>query len=375
MKLLRLIPIIFATVFILSGCSKKFSLIRGTDISGSEWPFSRKSIESRASINSDFSGNLNLKWEKKAPNSPAGPLTIGAGKLILPGIKGRVCFYDIENGKYLGRYDARRGVQTGIIVVDSLAYFGVSFPQNQFICLNLHNRSRLWSLPIKDITGSPIIIDNQLYVVSALGRIYSLDYMNGDIIWKDSVGAKCLSGPSGHDNMVYFPCDDGNLLAYEASTGKRMFKSELGEPLVNKAVIGQNVYVAGSEGTFFALDAREGRVIWQTKFDNPIWTSPALQGDRLYFGDSGGLLRAIDRITGEVVWEFGCEGVILSSPIIVGNYVIFGSLDKHLYCLEKDTGKLASSREFKNDISLPALSDGQSIFVASRDGSVHCFGD
>ncbi len=375
MKLFRFFTVVFAIVLGLSGCSRKFSLHRGSEIVESEWPFSRKNIEAHASINSDFDGNLNLKWEKKAPNAPAGPLTIGAGKLIFPGIKGRICFYDIESGKYLGRYDARRGVQTGIIVVDSLAYFGINFPQNQFICLNLYDRDRLWSLPIKDISGSPIIIEKLLYVVSASGRIYSLDYMNGDIVWQDSVGAKCLPGPSGHGNVVYFPCDDGKLLAYEASTGNRLFQSDLGEPLVNKVVIGQNVYVSGSEGTFFALDAIDGRIIWQTKFDNPIWTSPALHGDMLYFGDSGGKLRSIDRITGEIIWEFNCEGVILSSPIIVGNYVLFGSLDKHLYCLEKDSGKLISEREFKNDIILPVVSDGQSIFVASRDGSVFCFGD
>jgi len=373
---LRIYIFIFAAAgLILSGCSKHFSLAR-TEINAPEsWPFPRQDIQARANIDSDFKGQLNLQWEKKNSEAPLGPLTIGAGKLIYCGSRHRIFFYDLETGDYLGMYKAKRGVQSGVVVADSLAYFAVGPTKNELICLNLLNTKVLWAYGLKDVTGTPIIIENRIYAGSAAGKLVCLDRKTGVLIWSYSAGARNLAGPSGDGEMVFFPQDNGTIMGLKAATGDKIFEAKLRQPLVNKAVIGDKVYISGSEGGFYALDKSSGSIVWEKTFSHPIWTSPALDEGILYFGDNGGNLRAMTGENGSVLWQFKADGVIVSSPIVVGDYLLFASLDRNLYCLDKNTGDLVSKREFKRGIDVPAVSDGNVICVAAHDGTIQCFGD
>jgi outer membrane protein assembly factor BamB len=375
MKLRLGFNILIAACLFLGGCTRKFHLSVDERIPASKWVFSRKDVQSTAQIGSDFSGRLNLKWEDRASENPISPLSIGAGKLIFCGTKKRAYFFDIDSGDFEGRITTKSNIQTGVVVVDSLGYFATSPKKEEFICLNLHNRKVLWARPLKDVTGGPIIMDDRLFVGSSAGELYCLNRLSGEIIWQRSAEAKSLAGPSGGGEIVYFPLDDGNLMAMEALTGEIIFEATLDQPLATKAVVGDDVYVTGVEGGLFAIDDLTGDIIWRKDFDEPIWTSPALDDGVLYFGDNGGIVRALMADDGTGVWEFQTEGVVVSSPIVVGRFVIFGSLDRWLYCCDKMTGTLVSKREFKRGIGIPPVSDGRVICAASQDGTIQCFGD
>jgi outer membrane protein assembly factor BamB len=369
---------ILALIFwaaLFSGCTKKYRLKRDESIPPSQWSYVRGDRQSRATIDSDFRGELNLRWEEKISESPIGPLNIVAGNLVVCGTKGRAYFYNLSDGKYRGRIKIRRPIQTGLTAVDSLAYFSSAPNRDKFICLNLHNRDKLWQLNLKDVTGPPIIIENYLYLNSASGRILCLKRFSGEVVWEDSVAAKSIAGPSGDDKMVYFPLDDGSLKGYDAKSGTVMFKSDLGQPLVSKAVVDKMIFVSGIDGGLFAINRENGKTVWRQDLPFPIWTAPALDDDRLFIGDNGGVLRCLKESDGSPIWEFSSEGVINSSPIVVGDYIIFASLDRFLYCLEKDSGNLVSRREFKKGIRFPAISDGRVICVVAQDGTIQCFGD
>ncbi|MEW5924685.1 MAG: PQQ-binding-like beta-propeller repeat protein [Candidatus Zixiibacteriota bacterium] len=372
----KLFPIcLIIAVVVFASCTKRFSISRAEINTSEEWPYPRKDIRASAAVTSNFGGQLNLIWEKKNSETPIGPLTIGAGKLIYCGGRSRIYFYDLATGDYLGVYKAGFGVQSGVVVSDSMAYFGVGPTRNQLICLNLLNRKVSWALNIKDVTGTPIIIDNRLYAGSSDGKLICLNKKTGVELWQYPADGRCLAGPSGDGNMVFFPQDNGLLLGLKAATGDKIFEVELDQPLVTKAVIGDKVYITGSEGGFFALDKSSGSIVWEKTFSYPIWTSPALDNGVLYFGDNGGNLMALTEKDGETQWQFQADGVIVSSPIVVGDYLLFASLDRNLYCLNKNTGELVSKREFKRGIDFPAVSDGRVVCVAAHDGTIQCFGD
>ncbi len=369
----RLIVCVLIGIVLVSGCTRKFKLKRNEVVPESNWQYSRGDVSATAASKADFSGVLNVKWEDRISEAPIGPLTIGAGRLIIPGSRGRIYFYDPATGKFCGRHKERSGSQTGLVVVDSLAYYSVAPPKNHFVCLNLHTRESLWKVRLKDVSGTPIIVDNNVYVASSLGRVYCYERLTGAMIWRDSVGGNSVGGPSYGEGKVYFPFDDGRLYGFDAGSGKIIFTVNLQQPLVSKVAVDDRVYVSGIEGGVYAVDKNDGKTIWSRRFDRSIWTAPAV--DDLYFGDSDGVLHALDKRDGATVWEFKTEGVILSSPILIGDKVVFASLDRHLYCLEKADGHLVSRRFFKHEIRFPAVSDGINVFVALQNGSVQCLGE
>ncbi|SYZ73648.1 hypothetical protein TRIP_C30085 [Candidatus Zixiibacteriota bacterium] len=375
MKYIRPILTGIIIIAILSGCTRKFHLRRSEEIPSSPWPFTRMDPESRANIKSSFKGLLNLKWEKKVSDRPIGYLTLGGGELIYSGSRGRVYFFDPATGKYRGRYKSRSSIQTGLTVVDSLAYFGQAPPVERFVALNLHNQKILWSRPLKDITGAPIIIENRLFLAADTGTVLCLNRESGNLVWKAEADGRSTAGPSYGDGSVYLPSDKGIIQAFNAVSGEEIFKVKLNQPLMSKAAVDDRIYISGAGGGFFSLDKKTGAIGWQREFSWPIWTTPAVDSEKVYIGDNGGILHALDKSDGHTIWEFMTNGVIVASPIIVGNYVICASLDRSIYCINKTTGLMVSKRTMKHEIRFPAISDGERIFVGAHDGTIQSFGD
>lgn len=376
MKNLLLFFGLIICAILLFGCGKKFHLEREIEYKTSVVPYGGGFNNAMLPIqDGGFSGDLNVKWRSKVSGVPIGPLAIADGKLIVCTSAGRVFFFDTKDGRYLGKYKSRANVQTGLTVFDSLAYFSLAPFKNRFMCVNLHNQKTVWQAEIKDVTGSPIINNNRLYLAAASGLVECRNRIIGNLIWQDTVGAKSLAGPSCDEGIVYFPFDNGKLIGFDELTGKMIINVDLEQPLVSKVSLGNMIFVSGVAGIFSALDKKTGAIVWERSFDWPVWTSPAVDDKTVYVGDNGGFIRALDIKDGHTIWSFQTEGVILSAPIIVGNYLIFGSLDRFLYCLDKRTGLLNSKWKNKYEVRFPAISDGESIYVAAQDGSIYSLGE
>ncbi len=358
-----------------SGCSRKYTLPRGEEIPISKWEFSRSNAQSTAEIASPFAGKLNVLWERRISETPIGPLTIGAGKLIYCGSKGKVHFCDLESGKYAGRQKNRVPVESGYVIDDSLAYYIFGSLESRINCINLHNQRQVWFLDLKEATAPPIIIENRLYISADTGMACCIDRNTGEVIWRQWLGSRSLPGPSYDDGVVFYPSDKGVLSGLNGMTGDIIFQTNLDEPLMSKVAVGDRIYISGANGGFFALDKKSGKPLWTREFPWPIWTSPAVDDSLVYLGDNGGYLRALSIDDGRTVWEFKSGGVIVSSPIIVGDFVLFASLDKNINCLDKKSGLLVSQRQLKHEVRLPLISDGRRIYLAEQDGTIQCFGD
>ena len=93
------------------------------------------------------------------------------------------------------------------------------------------------------------------------------------------------------------------------------------------------------------------RIVWKFKSPDPSFfhivpkSCPAIDEKNLYFGSDCGIFWAIDQKNGEVVWKFEVGypvtgKSIFSSPAILKDTVFFGSYDGNFYALDKKTGKM-----------------------------------
>ena len=80
------------------------------------------------------------------------------------------------------------------------------------------------------------------------------------------------------------------------------------------------LYVGSDCGTFWALNARDGKVEWTFKVSSPghknIWSSPALHEDRVFFGAYDGNLYCLNCASGQEIWRFEGADWIGSSPAL-----------------------------------------------------------
>jgi len=174
-------------------------------------------------------------------------------------------------------------------------------------------------------------------------------------VWSIHVGGAISDQLASVGGVDYWGSWDGYMHATEQSTGRSLWKTQIGSETDTKCypthvgvgsspdvatvpVAGKStevVFVGGGNGSFYALNATTGKVIWSDHFGKPVdgfflWSSAALYRGNLYFGlasvgscpNSPGELVQANPATGAIEATFktrptGCVGAgVWSSPTI-----------------------------------------------------------
>lgn len=382
----RILVILFLAMMVL-GCGSAYRLPRDHSPNGHmwrdhSWPFFRGDASARGAVEGTrFDGSLDVIWEAKSNDKPAGPLSIAHGCLVYSGAKKKIKFFDLATGDGKGRLKAPGAPQTGLVVNDSLAYFGISPYKTGFRCINLITGETAWQKRIKDIASGPIILNDRVLMASVAGWLYAADLETGQTLWeyrtadeRTSAG-RIASGPTAFAGMVLQPTDDGAVHCLSADSGMLIRRIEVVGATVSAVCVGDLGYIGDVEGRVSAFDPAIGKIVWTSLLDGPIRSSPALAAGRLFVGTSAGKLVAIDAATGVLLWSYETGAVIKASPIVVGDYVIVGDLSGSLFSLDAVTGKLVERRQVIGAIAVSPVTDGSCVYVATEKGRIVCYGE
>lgn len=140
----------------------------------------------------------------------------------------------------------------------------------------------------RGMQATPIVVDGVMYASGVAGRVYAINAATGEQLWN-------FEPPLKLRNARGSCCD-----------------------LVNRGVAVWNgkVYVGSFEGILFALDAKDGKVLWQVdtitdhKRAYSITGAPQVAGKLVIIGnggaefDSRGYVSAYDLETGALAWRF-----------------------------------------------------------------------
>lgn len=145
------------------------------------------------------------------------------------------------------------------------------------------------------------------------------------------------------------------------------------------------VGVGNKDGTYYALDAATGELIWSRKVAEPVpnvggfLATPAVWGGGIFGGTALGtapFLHSLDATTGEVRWQSLTAGPTYG-PTTVANGVVFtGGLDFTFKALDAADGRLLWSVPAPGAISSGAAVVGDLVVVGSGTStSDACFKD
>ena len=146
------------------------------------------------------------------------------------------------------------------------------------------------------------------------------------------------------------------------------------------AVAYGRVYVAQLKGRFFAVDAKDGRVIWSKRFPLCTMASPTVGRGVVYqpfvptpcdYGDrtAHGFIAAMNAQSGRVLWRFPVSSE--SSPLLMGRTLYFGAWDHKVYALDVRTRRVRWTFLADDELnSSPAYAAG-TIFIGSNGGSLY----
>ena len=228
------------------------------------------------------------------------------------------------------------------------------------------------------------------------------------------------SSPVAYRNLLFASDNDGNLVAWDATTMRVLWARDIGDDSDASMVLEetpQGVYLyhgntldargnAGDDNYTYLrkIDALSGEVVWEYKVptvpSDPInggllatpvlgegeisdlvifnvskTTEPLLCLLNRCLGDFGGELIALDRQTGKVAWSRSLEKYSWSSPVVFTgtdghSYGVFADVSGTLHLFDPNTGEDYSTVSLgKNVEASPAIYNDM-IVVASYDKKI-----
>ncbi len=129
------------------------------------------------------------------------------------------------------------------------------------------------------IPGSPAVTDGGVIVGSFTSNI---DFVssNGDHEVLATASNWVWGTPALDNETLYYADLSGNIFSLDLATGSQNWGTLQpdGPIAASPLVVGEQIYIATEEGTFFALD-RDGKIVWEKETGGKIYTTPALTGD------------------------------------------------------------------------------------------------
>ncbi|HEC20360.1 MAG TPA: outer membrane protein assembly factor BamB [Gammaproteobacteria bacterium] len=151
---------------------------------------------------------------------------------------------------------------------------------------------------------------------------------------------------TGDGRGVYVASRQGEVMAFDAQTGKRLWRSDLGEALTGGPGVGEQLlFVATREAELVALDKTTGIERWRQRISSEMLATPVVAGELVVTQTIDGRLAAYRARDGKKRWDYGRSTPKLtlrgtSTPLIVGDSVLAGFADGHLLKLNLITGEL-----------------------------------
>ena len=160
------------------------------------------------------------------------------------------------------------------------------YPNRQINRMNVSKLHPAWifQMDVKEsIETAPIIVNGIMYVTTSYDHVYALDARTGEELWHyqhkmGPVTVYCCGpnnrGVAAYGDKVYLGTLDAKLVALDAKTGKVAWQSEIANPelgysetmaptaVKGKILIGTNGGEYGIRGFVKAFDADSGKLLW-----------------------------------------------------------------------------------------------------------------
>ena len=251
----------------------------------------------------------NIVWQARLPSSLFAKPALHNDVVYAQTHDGSVVAYDLQTGKTLWTQKALMpdlilvGNSTPIIYKD-LVLVGNS--AGSLWGFKLDNGEKQWDNPVAlansgspaaqmvDITATPIIDNDALYVATFQGTLVSFNAASGGVNWQ--VNASIFNNLGSSYDQLFTSTATGEIIAYSKSIGTISWKQAMFEGRKPSAPLYLDGYliVGDYEGYIHVLSAQTGQYLTRVKIGgNGIQSQPIAIGDSVFVQTNDGTLAAL----------------------------------------------------------------------------------
>lgn len=228
---------------------------------------------------------------------------------------------------------------------------------------------------------TPAIADGVVYVGANDGKLRAFNAKNGKRRWSADTGAEILAEPLVHAGKVYTANGLGIVSAY-TTAGKKLWSFFASDAVYSSPVIAEGKVIFGcNDGELYALDAATGKLVWVNKDATySIESKPFVANGKVYYGAWDQYIRCVSVGDGKLIWQRICEGSRVASgakryyspadamPVVADGKLMIADRNMMLTILDANTGEPAGSA---SKVAATGISeDGKFVYLRKLDGNL-----
>ena len=390
--------------FILISCSKKEELV-DIDAFISEGK-KIKIVEENFFLNNNVSLINNLKIKKKTSNifykknqNLIHPVNLSIGKknkslsinivaysnymnkLVLVDSSSNLSIYDEDLKKiksikiYKKKIYKNNKINYKILVENNRIF--LSDTLGNIHVFSFENLEVLWKKNLSvPFLSDMKIYKNDLYLINSNSKIFSINYLNGNLNWSFETASKKIKNHLSYQislfkNNLFFTNDNGELFNLDLSNGNILwsisfegenFKKKESIFKSSKIVINDEVlYLSNNFGFFYAINFNSGSIIWQKPFYS---LSDFVISSKYIFLKKENQFIVLNKKTGNILYNKSFQSKILNFLILRNQICLF--IEDYFLLLNQDNlseyNSIKINSSFKNYIII-----GENIFFISHN--------
>lgn len=220
------------------------------------------------------------------------------------------------------------------------------------------------------------------------GSLFSYDLESEQIVWTvkatDASTEMCANKITLLNGVVYVPFINGEIFAIDNQTGKVFWKSRLGNttdqivlkdqtPIINNEKLYITAQNQNGSSNIYALDIKDGSLIWNYKLDSANNDIPVLFFDNKVFTQSGTNFYSLDANTGKLIYQKSFEEILHSKPVTDGENVFIANEKNEIFALSPNKPDILWQFKFdenQNNIKERIVCKDKKIYFAAQGPEV-----
>jgi outer membrane protein assembly factor BamB len=190
--------------------------------------------------------------------------------------------------------------------------------------------------------------------------------------WRAVLPDGIFAAPLVAGATVYVAGGDGTVYALDRATGGLRWSYAAGDwVLGTPALANGTLYIPSRSGSLAALDARTGAERWIVTLAGEIYTAPAVQNEILYVGTGNGGVYALNAADGAQRWALDLGAPVFTAPALSAGTLYVGTHAGLIVALDTATGAERWRVEAAGPVvTAPALAH-DTLYVGSYAGSLY----
>jgi outer membrane protein assembly factor BamB len=312
---------------------------------------------------------------------------------IAPEVRGR----EIRLGPFAFTYDSVAQTLTGVVPEGLAPVYRLPLVLHRVERVETPPRPALgealvrpaWSFDAgSPLWAGPTVAGDLVLVGADDGRLHAVEAASGRERWSFRAGGPIRTRPAVAGSAVVFQADDGFLYALRTVSGAQAWRVRLVSTPIARlplddsksrwdyagsdvTVVSGRLYVGTHDGHVVALDAADGRRLWDFATGDSVLAAPSVDAGRVYVGSYDKAVYALDAASGAQLWKRDTQGAVVSTPTVAADLLLVGNRSYDIFGIRAATGEVAWKRYlFFSWIESTATVKGAVAYVGSSDAAL-----